>query len=540
PTSGPLATDGSASVTQVINGAPPYTYMWSNGGSNTTINNIGVGSYYVVVSDTLGCRDTTYVNIWDSCLLTLSGVVTDASVPGASDGAIDVTVSGASSPVFLWSNLATTEDLNNIPQGIYTVYVDDSLGCADSMTFIVGAASCNLQVLGNITNESSFGANDGAISVSVSNGIAPYTYSWSNGASSSSLSNLAPGSYILTVMDSVGCMVIDTFDVLPFLCKQMSIDSVLIINSTGPTGTNGSIHLIVSGTPGPFSYLWSNGQTGSSLTNVAAGNYCVTITDDSVGCIIDTCYSVGQDSCNMSLTSQVNHESGPSANDGSIILTPVGGTAPYSYSWSPNVFNNSSGANNLTPGVYSYTITDDAGCQAIGYDTINDFCDLSVTGIAYPTIPNQSNGWIDITVSGGAAPYVYTWSPGGQTTEDISGLDIGNYNVQVRDSNGCVVNALFGVEASPLSIEELGTVDRFNVYPNPTSDMINVRLLSSTGKGIYKINIRNMLGELLFSDIRYISNEAMTFDISLLQSGLYLMEFDDQKNYQTVVPIILK
>jgi hypothetical protein len=538
-TSGPLAYDGSATAT-ATNGASPYTYSWSNGGNTSTINNINIGNYYVVVSDTLGCRDTAFITVFDSCQMYISGVVTDATAPNASDGSIDLTVSnGVVFTSFQWSNSAVTEDINFLSQGIYSITVTDSVGCIDSASFVVNAANCNLNVSTQVTNESSPGANDGSASASASGGNPLYDYTWSNGISASSINNLAPGPYSVTVTDSLGCLGYDTVFVNSFVCTGLYIDSVVVNNTSGPTGTDGSIEVYPLGTPGAFSYAWSNGQTSNILMNVDSGVYCVTITDDSLGCQIDTCILVGNDPCNFTLASTVVHETAPGANNGSISLSGVNGVAPYTFAWSPNVSNTDSISTNLSPGVYSYTITDASGCVATGFDTIIAFCQLSVSGIVLNTIPNQSNGSIDITVIGGFPPYTFLWTPGGMTTEDISGLDIGNYNVQVQDSLGCITNALLGVEAHPNSIIEL-TEERFMIYPNPTNGMINVQLNDQNSVDIYYLNIRNMLGELLTSETRLFSNEAFSYDLSLLQSGLYIIEISNKKEYLSTYPVILK
>ncbi|MCP4123303.1 MAG: T9SS type A sorting domain-containing protein [Bacteroidetes bacterium] len=147
----------------------------------------------------------------DLTVITIGSTVTDESVQGANDGSIDITVGGGLAPyTFSWSNGGTTEDISGLAPGSYTVDVTDANGCTENgnATVAAGADPCATTVInisGNVSDENGAGGNDGSIDITVGGGLAPYTFSWSNGASTEDLTGLAGGTYTVDVMDANGC-----------------------------------------------------------------------------------------------------------------------------------------------------------------------------------------------------------------------------------------------------------------------------------------------------------------------------------------------
>ncbi|NSW93264.1 MAG: SprB repeat-containing protein [Bacteroidales bacterium] len=133
--------------------------------------------------------------------------MTDVKCFGASTGAIDLTVEKGTSPfTFVWSNGATSEDLNNIPAGTYSVTVYDAKQCSVTLSnLVVGQPASGISASAVVTNISVFGANDGAIDVTVSGGTPPYSFLWNTGATTEDLSGLGPGTYYVTITDANGC-----------------------------------------------------------------------------------------------------------------------------------------------------------------------------------------------------------------------------------------------------------------------------------------------------------------------------------------------
>ncbi|GAB4413057.1 MAG: hypothetical protein OHK0039_19590 [Bacteroidia bacterium] len=194
------ANNGSATAV-ASGGVPPYFYQWSNGSSNSTISGLAPGLYAVTVYDTLGCSDTDTVQIGQTGL-NVSGTVTSGTCDNAQDGAISVSVSGGSgSYTFSWNNGATTQNLSNLTSGTYIVTVSDGT-CTGTDTFYVDASTLSLAFA---STDAACDGTGGGASVSVSGGTAPYSYLWSNGATTSSIAGVNAGGYSVTVTDATGC-----------------------------------------------------------------------------------------------------------------------------------------------------------------------------------------------------------------------------------------------------------------------------------------------------------------------------------------------
>ncbi|MBK9014111.1 MAG: T9SS type A sorting domain-containing protein [Saprospiraceae bacterium] len=193
--------NGSATAT-AGNGTAPYTYAWSNGGTTQTISNLTAGTYTVTVTASGNCTGTATRIVTAPAVLSGSTTVTNTS-NGQNNGTINLTVSGGTPAyTFLWSNGATTEDIANLAPATYTVTVTDSKGCTATKSATVSTSSAPPITLSfSVTNASS-GQNNGAIDMTVSGGTAPFTYLWSNGATTQDLVNIAAGTYNVTVTDA--------------------------------------------------------------------------------------------------------------------------------------------------------------------------------------------------------------------------------------------------------------------------------------------------------------------------------------------------
>ncbi len=277
--------NGSASVS-ASGGTSPYSYIWSSGDTTATADSLAAGTYTVQVTDDIGCEAYASVNVNNSSGVTASiNGLTHVTCPGDSTGAIDISVSGGTTPYeYQWSNGATSQDLSNIPAGTYQVEVMDADSCKSIVKADVTEPS-PLQ-LSTSTVNANCGASDGEASVSVSGGTQPYSYQWSSGGSSATDSGLAAGTYSVTVVDSNGCMDSATASISENGGPSVTIDN---ISNTGCAGTDGSIFLTVTGGSTPYDFMWSNGDTTEDLTGVGPGSYTLTVTD-SAGCqaVIDT------------------------------------------------------------------------------------------------------------------------------------------------------------------------------------------------------------------------------------------------------------
>ncbi|HQJ21155.1 MAG TPA: gliding motility-associated C-terminal domain-containing protein, partial [Bacteroidales bacterium] len=269
-------TNGSIDIT-VTNGTPPFTFLWNNGEVIEDITGLSEGTYTVTVTDVNGCtaNKTGTVNA-PSAPLSADAVVTNVLCYGESTGAIDITVSGGTSPYsFLWSNGAITEDLNNVPVGNYTVTITDANGCTYISGGDVTGPESGMTASVYVTNVLCNGANTGAIDLTVSGGILPYTFLWSNGETTEDISSVPAGQYSVTITDLTGCRIIQNAQITE--PEKLSIVPTVIDASCPDTG-DGSITLTITGGVPPYTVLWSDGITGTTRTT-GYGIYTVIVTD---------------------------------------------------------------------------------------------------------------------------------------------------------------------------------------------------------------------------------------------------------------------
>ena len=270
---------GSATVV-ASGGEAPYTYYWTTGETSTVIDSLYSGIYFVTVTDALECSQIGVATINDigGPSITIESV-TDVSCYGGSNGAISLSVSGGATPYeYMWSNGATTQDINNIQAGQYEIEVTDADGCKAVESIIVNEPSPILISL-NIT-QTSCGMNNGSAQATVTGGTPPYTYSWSNGSTGTQITGLGLGVYNVTVLDANACSAIKYFSISEIGAPTVIIDSIY----NGTCGnSDGAIYISVYGAYVTYTYLWSNGDETEDLVGVDPGTYHVTVSDEG-GC----------------------------------------------------------------------------------------------------------------------------------------------------------------------------------------------------------------------------------------------------------------
>jgi hypothetical protein len=282
---------------------------------------VGADTGFVAVFTSPTCFtasiDTFFYNPAACVPPTLSAIPTNASCYGASDGSIDLTVSGGVLPyTFVWSNGANSEDIAGVVAGVYSVIVSDATNCPDTLSVTVGEPG-SINGAGVITEVSCNSGSNGAIDLTVSGGTLPYSISWSNGAVTEDISGLNAGTYTVTIIDANFCAGQSTFTLIDPPVLSVTLSG---IEPSCNGGSNGSVTSTVSGGVSPYSYLWSNASTAGNLVNVGAGNYTLTVTD-SFNCVFTTSYMLGEPGLfTLSLTSSNDVDCFNGAN-GSIDIT---------------------------------------------------------------------------------------------------------------------------------------------------------------------------------------------------------------------------
>ena len=296
-------------------GAGGFTYAWSNGTTAEDPTNLVAGSYTVTVTDQNGCSNTANFTVAEPTEVTVLLSSQPANC-GLSNGTATATPSGGIGPyTYLWSTGGNNATASNLAAGSYNVTVHDVNGCEQigtvgvSNTGAPSGASVALQPTCN-------GDIDGSIDLIVSGGMAPFTYQWSNGASTQDLSGLAAGTYTVTVTSADGCILTEVVTL-----TEPDLLTTTVGSTPDMSGGDGTATVTPAGGNGGYTYLWSNGQTGATATNLAAGSYAVTVTDG-LGCNTSTTVNV---SLVISVAGQLTRDLftvGPNPFDDFMTLTP--------------------------------------------------------------------------------------------------------------------------------------------------------------------------------------------------------------------------
>ena len=439
--------NGTATATPA-GGTGTYSYLWSNGATTASINSLAFGVYTVTISDQNVCSLLGSVSVSAAAAPSLTqNIITDVSCFSGSNGSATVNISGGTGTFnYLWSSGQTTKDITGLIAGNYTLIVSDSAGCKDTLVVQIKQPT-QIQIQSTI-NDASCGSSNGSILIVASGGVGTYQYLWSTGATIDSIQNAAAGPYTVTVTDANSC----TLQQVIIINNQNGplVNLVSMTPTSCPSNSDGQLDVEVLQGSFPFDYLWSNGNLTQDLSNVPAGIYTLTVTDD------NNCISTFTDTITAPVTIQVVFTvTAPSCNlaNGNITALANGGSSGFSYLWSNG--NGSSNLSMINTGTYTVTVTDAAMCT---YDTSISILNTGVPLISLVSIDSVkcnggADGVIDIDISGGVQPYLYTWINTSQNTQDVDSLSAGTYTVIVTDNKGCTATQTFMVDQpTPLQL----------------------------------------------------------------------------------------
>ncbi len=431
------ANNGTATAI-ISGGTSGYSYLWQPGAlTSNSITNLSNGTYSLTVTDLEGCQITSFVTITEPPPLTVNFISQkNVSCKNGNDGTVTANVlGGVPNYTYSWNNGSITPLISNLTAQTYTITVTDNSGCTATNSVAITEPAAFVSAAVSATNVSCYGLADGSVSSIPSGGTMPYSYIWLPGNSTTqNVSNLAAGTYTVTVRDTLGCMATNSATV-------SQPDQMVLVTSTTNADcgvANGQTSVSVTGGSGPYTYQWSpSGGTSPVAAGLYSGSYNVTVSDIT-GCTATQWGNINENSPSAASILSATNISCKGGADGSITAGVTGGTGPFSFLWAPSGGTDSI-ATGLAAGSYTITVTDQAGCQSLATATLTEPVPITIaTTITSVTCFGGNDGTAAASVSGGTPGYSYQWLPGIITTATATNLSANTYTLQVTDSNNCV------------------------------------------------------------------------------------------------------
>jgi len=489
----------------------PDSFAWNfgdpaSGASNTALTQnpshtfSAPGSYTVTFTNSGPCNAPATISKVINVLQVKDSTSNELCFAG-NTAFVNVTASGGVMPYnYSWSSGATTQNITGLGVGTYSVTVTDSIHCTATATAVITQPMA-ISVSAIPTNATC--AIGGSILVSATGGTGAYSYNWGGGVTSQNRSGLGAGTYTVTVTDQNNC----TGTATATITSTSSFTALLAATPVSCNGGNdGTITTTLSGGRTPYVFNWGGGITVENRNGLSAGTYTLTVTDSS-GCIATSTVVVVQPQVLVVKDSAINISCNGNIN-GAILTTVSGGNPPYSYNWGGGI--TTPGRNGLGAGNYGVTVTDNKSCTASASATIIQPLAISASAVATDVLCNGSaTGTVTLTVQGGTSPYYYNWTGGG-TSQNLTGVVAGNYEVTITDSRGCSdTTSATILQPLPISIVAVGT------STSCTADTGSVTITVSGGAGGYTYSW---------------SNGARSQNITALGSGSYSVTVKDDNN----------
>jgi hypothetical protein len=517
-----MATGGSGSGYQ-------YSMDGSTFSSNGLFNNLAAGTYFIVLRDANMCQNM------------VSGVITSAGGPsignlsaqnvscfGGQDGAISVQNVTGGTGALLYSkngiNFQANPSFSGLMAGLYIMYVKDANGCLDTMAHTILQPNAFV-VQTNVNNILCHGTAAGSVQVLASGGAGFFAYSLNNGLNyqaGSSFPNLYAGNYTVLIKDAANCIAAHSFVITepsPILIHTASL------NVTCYGANNGAINVSASG--GIVPYLYSLNSlpftTANDFDSLPGDLIYEVHVRDANNCLVTAYRFINEPSLIQVGYVQTN-VSCYGGNNGALSLNLSGGIAPYTYLWS----NQSEGAqiSNLSAGLVSVQVTDLNGC--------NGQMDFTISAPASPLVVNATitnatslsalDGAIDLTTTGGTAPYTYMWSTN-ETTADLIDIGVGVYLITITDNNGCSLATTFQINST--AGLETQAANTWKLYPNPANESVS---LDFSGTKVESFEIFDLMGKLVWN--QKVESDKVLIQLTDFNPGMYLVKTQIGTTYE--------
>lgn len=525
--------DGGISL-NTTSGHPPFTYSWNTGDTNSTLNNIAAGFYSVVVTDVYGLKDTLAIMLGGNTGgMSVTSTTQTAACGNANGGAQVMALGGTAPYTYSWQNGTVGNQLSGVQTGMYQGLVWDSAGCV--APFLVTVPTIPVLSATSIITPDLCGNNlsSGAINVSVNAGVQPYSYAWSNGATTQDVTGLPAGNYNLTITDSMGCTLTQTYSVgTNFPNITTSISEVWC------SECDGAIYLSPSGGVAPYQINFQSQTypvaTGGSLnlTNVCSGDNDIIITDNA-GCVVNKVVNVpSTHKLEVSLISVTQ----PSCanNDGQILFYITGDDDDYTYYcnglsyWGEDGYNQVSG---LVGGyLYHIDVESDYCDSYIGIDLVENILEFGITA---QNATNGQNGTVAAYINSGTPPFTYSWS-NGATTDTINNLVPGTYTCTVTTATGCTdVQSVKILDATPILETKIA------ISPNPHESSFQIKV-NAVENELLHYALFNTLGQEVWLQRQqvYVGENVFPVSTDNLPKGVYFLKVSNNNEQKATLRVI--
>ncbi|MFK7932912.1 MAG: PKD domain-containing protein, partial [Saprospiraceae bacterium] len=497
--------DMNGAIDLTIDGEfPPYAFNWSNNETTEDISGLTAGEYTVEITDEATCDTTLTFTVAVPDSLRFNIEIQKPTCDGGTDGSITLRPTGGTAPYeFDFGNGFSSENiLTNIPQGDYSATIRDANGCEETMMIEVRELELELDPsVQSITPPSCFGDSDASILVQINNGLPPYQYDFNDGngfGNSNERMGLSSGTYTVNVMDANLCE--GSFE---FIVEDPAL---LEITATAENIScfgeqDGRVSTATTGGTGSYSYQWSTGSDARIISELNAGEYIVTVTDENNCVAFDTVTIIEPNRLDAEIVEVIDALCA-GGNSGTIIAAGVGGTGPFTYSTDGFIFQESNNLAGLPTGSYTITVKDARECTATVDAFISEPENLIVDLGEDLSLNLGEDARLNAQVSPPDREVTYLFTG----TDSLSCLDCPNptvfpletatFNVTVTDNNGCSATDAIRIQVAkprPVYIPTAfspngdGANDHFYLFAdNSASEIISLRIYDRWGELMYE------------------------------------------------------
>jgi SprB repeat/Secretion system C-terminal sorting domain len=519
------AGTGQVSLT-ATGGITPYQYKIQGAGYQASASFTGLqsGTYTFYVKDNSGSTD--------SIVTTVGQVVNITGTVDTSIHLISTTVSGGTPPYQYWwpgrygsvvcdsSYVRGSAYPGSLFEGNYYVLANDANGCTAADSFVVPSTN-TLHFTAIIKSASCYvDSGDDSILIQGQGGVpftgtSPYAYRFFNAFTSfheyafNQIFTAGSGIASATVEALDG----DYFSYYRYYEPRPLAVSATVINASGAGQNDGKISLAVSGGQPVYTFQWAgSNKDSSSLTGLAPGTYKVTVTEGG-GCSITATFIVGPPTLSDTITNILCYDSAT----GAVKLGVTGAVAPWQFRLQGGSYQSVADYTGLTAGTYNFYVIDSTGATDSIAAVVSQPAPIQINAAIANADSGYNDGSVYLNVSGGTAPYTYTWS-NASTNADQYGLAPGKYYLLVTDRNGCAVEDSFTIRIAT-AINALGANSGLSLFPNPNNGSF---ILGTTANVGQEYLIHDLSGRLISRHI--ITSDKQLIQLSNLPAGNYNLQ----------------